>query len=136
MNSSKKKILIVEDELAYAKLLTSQLTAKGYDIITAKDGEEGLKKAETQQPDLILLDIRMPRMDGMAVLAHLKKSGVASTAKIIMLTNLEPNEEIIQKVISDLPSYYFVKSNITLDELIEKITHLLNDEPVHRKEAS
>lgn len=124
-----KKILIVEDELAYAKLLTDQLSSRSYQVFSASNGEEGLAKAKKEQPDLILLDIRMPKMDGLTMLSQLRKeerkSGTGQRAKAIMLTNLEPDETIVQKAMIDQPAYYFVKSDTKLEDLIKKIEELL-----------
>ena len=120
-----KKILIVEDELAYVKLLHDQLVAKGYEVITAKDGKEGLALAQKEEPDMILLDIRMPVMDGMTMLSLLRKNGNGKKAKVIMLTNLEPDDKIIGDVVKDQPAYYFIKSDVKLDDMLEKIHELL-----------
>jgi len=120
-----QKILVVEDELAYLKLLNSQLTEKGYTVIEAINGKIGLEKANSEKPDLILLDIRMPVMDGMAMLDALRKQESGKKTKVIMLTNLEPDDKIIGKVVSDQPSYYFVKSDIQFNDLLEKIKDLL-----------
>lgn len=123
-----KKILIVEDELAYLKLLGSQLTAQGYEVIEATDGKAGLEVAKKEKPDLILLDIRMPVMDGLAMLKLLRQEVSGKTIKVIILTNLEPDDKIIEEVVNDLPSYYFVKSNIQFNSLLEKIDELLKEE--------
>lgn len=120
-----KKILVVEDELAYLKLLNSQLTAKGYTVIEAINGKKGLEKAKSENPDLILLDIRMPVMDGMAMLDLLRKEEAGKETKVIILTNLEPDNKIIANVVSDEPSYYFVKSDIQFNELLDKVKELL-----------
>lgn len=120
-----KKILIVEDELAYLKLLKDQLTKSGYKVEEASNGKLGLKIAKKQKPDLILLDIRMPIMDGMTMLNLIRKSETGKKTKVIILTNLEPDDKIISEVVTDLPSYYFVKSDIKLDELLTKIKELL-----------
>ena len=121
-----KKILVVEDELAYLKLLNSQLTEKGYQVIEAADGKQGLEKAKSENPDLILLDIRMPVMDGMVMLDLLRKEETGKKTKVIILTNIEPDEKIIKEVVQDQPSYYFVKSDIQFDDLLEKIQELLS----------
>lgn len=121
-----KKILIVEDEHAYLKLLSSQLTEKGYMVIEAIDGQKGLEKAKSERPDLILLDIRMPIMDGMAMLRALRKEEVDKT-KVIVLTNLEPDDKILKEVVDNQPSYYFIKSDIQFNELLEKIKDLLSE---------
>jgi len=120
-----KKILIVEDELAYVKLLHDQLTAKGYEVVSAKDGKEGLEMAQREKPDMVLLDIRMPVMDGMTMLSLLRKSEAGKTVKVIMLTNLEPDDKIIGEVVKDQPAYYFIKSDVKLDAMLEKIQELL-----------
>lgn len=120
-----KKILIIEDDLAYLKLLNDQLYKNGYEVIEAKDGEKGLALAKFQHPDLILLDIRMPVMNGITMLDELRKDTYGKSAKVIILTNLEPDDKILQKVLEDQPTYYFVKSDIQLAELIEKIKELL-----------
>jgi two-component system alkaline phosphatase synthesis response regulator PhoP len=78
-----KKILVVEDELAYLKLLNSQLTQKGYKVIEAINGKNGLAKAKSENPDLILLDIRMPVMDGMAMLSLLRKEEQGDEHEVI-----------------------------------------------------
>lgn len=122
-----KKILVVEDELAYLKLLNSQLTQKGYRVIEAINGKKGLERAKSENPDLILLDIRMPVMDGMAMLSLLRKEEKGKKTKVIMLTNLEPDDKIIAEAVEDQPSYYFVKSDIQFDNLLEKIKEVLDE---------
>jgi len=120
-----KKILIVEDETAYLNLLCNQLTAKGYTVIEAVNGKIGLEKAKTEKPDLILLDVRMPVMDGMAMLDLLRKDATIKSTKVIMLTNLEPSVKIISAMVKDQPTYYFVKSDMQFGELLTKIKELL-----------
>lgn len=122
-----KKILIVEDELAYVKLLRDQLTAKGYQVIEAKDGKEGLEMAKKENPDMILLDIKMPLMDGMTMLDLLRKDEQGKSTKVIVLTNLEPDDKIIKDVVKDQPAYYFVKSDVKLEDMLDKIKSLLSE---------
>jgi len=120
-----KKILIVEDELAYLELLNAQLSKEGYTVITATDGKKGLDMAKNENPDLILLDIRLPVMDGMAMLSLLREEGIHT--KVVILTNLEPDNKIIKGAVKDQPSYYFIKSDIRFNDLIGKIKELLAD---------
>ena len=119
------KIVIIEDELAYLKLLHEQLALKGYQVIEAHDGLEGLEIIKKEKPDLVLLDIRMPKMDGMTMLDLLRKDDAGKTVKVIFLTNLEADEKILKKVVEELPLYYFVKSDTELDKLIGKIEEIL-----------
>lgn len=120
-----KKILIVDDEPSYIRLLTDQLSGIGYTIITATDGKKGLSVAKKERPDLILLDIKMPVMDGMAMLDQLRADEDIKSTKVIMLTNLEPDDNIITGVIKDQPTHYFVKSDTKFAELLDKINELL-----------
>lgn len=120
-----KKILIVEDERAYLELLNTQLSKEGYAVIVAMDGKKGLEMAKSEHPDLILLDIRLPVLDGMAMMSILRKEGVRS--KIIILTNLEPDTKILEGAYTDHPSYYFIKSDIQFSELLRKIKQLLGE---------
>jgi len=120
-----KKILVIEDETAYVRLLQDELRNNGYTVIDASDGKTGLALAKLERPDLILLDIRMPGMDGMELLTNLRKDSYGKTAKVILLTNLEPDDSILKKVLEDQPSYYLVKSDIQLSELLNKIKELV-----------
>jgi DNA-binding response OmpR family regulator len=122
-----KKILIIEDELAYLKLLKSELVKKGYAVVEAIDGKKGLEAAEKEKPDLIILDIRMPVMDGMTMLSLLRKEEWGKEVKVIILTNLEPDDKILGGVVADEPSYYFAKSDIHLEELFAKIKGLIGE---------
>jgi DNA-binding response OmpR family regulator len=119
-----QKILIIEDELAYVRLLRDKL-GHSYRVIHATDGKEGLRLALKEKPDLILLDVRMPKMDGLSVLHELRRDTYGKKAKVILLTNLEASDKIVIRVTKDLPTYYFVKSDVELDYVLEKIQDLL-----------
>lgn len=121
----KKVLLIVEDEIAFQKLMGDQLRKDGYEIISAEDGQKGLNLAKSKHPDLILLDIKLPIMDGLTVLDELRKDKWGKDAKVIVLTNLEPDKEILAQVLVNKPALYLVKSNIKLSELKEKILNIL-----------
>ena len=106
-------------------MLNSTLTERGYEVIEAQDGRQGLELAISQHPDLILLDIKMPVMDGIGMLKELRKVEGGRHTKVIMLTNLEPDDKIIGEMVEDQPSYYIVKSDIQFMDLLEKIKELL-----------
>lgn len=120
-----RKILVVEDEIAYLKLLQNQLTKSNYEVIKAENGKVGLAVAKRIHPDLIILDLRMPVMDGIAMLNELRKDPYGETVKVIVLTNLEPNDLILKELLVDKPTYYLIKSDIQLTELLEKVKELL-----------
>ena len=81
-----KKILIIEDEAELVKLIDLRLKASNFDVIAAYDGEEGLKKAKDEKPDLILLDIIMPKIDGLVVCRRLKDDPETSKIPVIIIT--------------------------------------------------
>jgi len=83
---SKKKILVVDDEPQFRLLVQKRLQANGYDVVQAVDGADGLEKARTEKPDLILLDIMMPHMNGVEVLKVLKSEDTTRDIPVVMLT--------------------------------------------------
>jgi len=127
MDSLKKTILIVEDEALMLSALAEKLNTEGFNTLQAKDGEEGLKTALRERPDLILLDILMPRLNGLAMMRKLRsESDWGKRVPIIFLTNLSPDEEsIIEIVTKEEPTYYLVKTDWSLDEVADKIRERL-----------
>ena len=119
-----KKILVVEDESSYLKILKDQLVTNGFDVIEAIDGSKGLSLAKLEHPDLIILDVRMPGMTGLAMLDELRKDAYGKHVKVIVLTNIEPDDSMLRQVLQDLPTYYLMKIDTKLGELIEKIQTL------------
>jgi len=87
------KILIVDDELDFNELLQERLGAEGYKIVAAKDGEEALEKVENENPDLIVLDIMMPKVDGFEVCRALKKDARYSKIPIIFLSAMSQGDD-------------------------------------------
>jgi len=116
-----KILLLIEDDGILLSMYQKFLVNHGYDVHTAMDGDEGLQKALTDHPDLILLDIRMPKMDGMTMLKLLRQDAWGKDAKVIILTNLDPTDTILQGVVRDHPTYYLVKANTKMEDVLEKI---------------
>ncbi|MEO8065932.1 MAG: response regulator [Candidatus Doudnabacteria bacterium] len=125
--TAKTKILIIEDDASLLKVLTDMLQLEGFEPLTAINGEEGLKKALSENPDLILLDILMPVMDGLTMLEKLRRANdFGKTVPVIILTNLSADSaDVIKKVAKNNPSYYIVKSSLTIQEVVEKIKERL-----------
>ena len=117
----KKTILIIEDELPMLKALSDKFSFEGFGILEAKDGAEGLKAALEKKPDLIILDIFMPVMDGKAMLEKLRGDAWGKTVPVIILTNLNPDDKTLNELMKNGPSYYFIKSKWKLEELVEKV---------------
>ncbi|MEK7568766.1 MAG: response regulator [Patescibacteria group bacterium] len=120
MTDKKKIILVIEDEEPLRRVLKDILTVEGYSIIETKDGVEGLERALKEHPDLILLDIVMPKMDGLEMLKQLRTDEWGKTAPVIVLTNLSDNEDVAKAMESEAFEY-FVKTDIKIDEVIAKI---------------
>lgn len=115
-----QKILVVEDEPAYVKLLNNQLTARGYEVIEARDGFEGLKLALGKKPDLILLDLIMPRVSGLAMLNILRRFKWGERVPVFVLTNAYQSGEISEAMHSRV-SRYIIKSELKFENLLEDI---------------
>ena len=120
-----KKILFVEDEAALQKTLGEILRREGYEVVSALDGESGFKLAEAQQPDLILLDLVLPKLNGFEVLQKLKEDPATKKIPVIILTNLERMEDI-EKALELGATTYLVKVNYSLNEVLEKIRNTLD----------
>jgi DNA-binding response OmpR family regulator len=122
--NKKTKILIVEDEVIINKAYTDELRSEGFLVMTAMNGRDGLELALRERPDLILLDILMPVMDGLTMMDKLRevKDLYGKNVPIILLTNLSASEEKIMKSITkNEPAYYLVKSDWNLSDVIKKI---------------
>ena len=121
-----KKILFVEDESALQKTFGDILKQEGYEMISALDGETGFNLARTKKPDLILLDLILPRMHGFEVLKKLKEEPETKEIPVIVLTNLEKMENVEQAVKLGATAY-LVKTQYTIEELIEKIKKAIEE---------
>jgi DNA-binding response OmpR family regulator len=119
-NLHPKKVLIVEDEERMGELPGSAFAKAGAVILHAKDGEEGFAVAHEQMPDLIILDIMLPGMDGLSMLHKMRKEEWGLDIPVIILTNLSPDDRIIQEVVHDEPSFYLVKANTTVEDIVSK----------------
>jgi two-component system alkaline phosphatase synthesis response regulator PhoP len=117
-----KKILIAEDEPAMLAALTDKFKREGCIVVQAENGEVALDLAAKEKPDIILLDILMPKKSGMEVLNDLRKgSDWGKTVPVIILTNLSQDESIMGGIAENKPLYYLVKSDWKLYEVVEKV---------------
>ncbi len=120
---NKKKILVIEDEATLQKALNEVLVQEGYEVLSALDGISGLDLILKESPDLVLLDIILPKMDGFDVLKRLKEKG--SEVPIIILTNLSDINDI-QKALDLGATTYLVKADFHLEDVLKKIKELLS----------
>ena len=121
-----KKILFVEDEPSLQKAIGEVLTQEGYEIITAPDGEEGVKLTKQDGIDLILLDLILPKKDGFEVLKEIKEDEKTKNIPVIVLTNLEGTGDV-EKALSLGATTYLVKANYELEDVVKTVKeHISN----------
>ena len=120
-----KKLLIVDDDSVVRTMYEGRFTGEEFTTITAGNGEEGLTLALKEHPDLILLDVDMPKMDGITMMQRLRFDAWGKTVPIILLTNLDTNDKILQGVVKAEPSYYLLKDQVEPEEVFEKVKEVL-----------
>ena len=119
----KKKILVVEDEPHIIKLISFILKSSGYDVIEAEIGAVGLKKAKAEKPDMIILDVMMPKMDGFEVAKKLKADPATRNIPILMLSSKAQFEDKMKGIDSGATDY--ITKPFDREELLQKIEELL-----------
>jgi len=119
-----KKILVVEDEPALQKSLLEYLKRENFETLGASNGEDGIVLAKKERPDLILLDIVLPRKNGYEVIKELKSDDNTSRIPIVLLTNLGSYADV-EKALNLGATTYLVKADYKLEEIIAKIKEIL-----------
>lgn len=119
-----KKILLVDDDLTIAEMYSERLEVEGYELVISHDGESGLAAAKAEKPDLILLDIMMPKMNGLDVAKALKDEPAVKNVPIVFLTALLQDADKVNALTSG-DNQYIVKSETTPGELVVKVAELL-----------
>lgn len=118
-----KKVLIIDDEVTLQKTLSEVLSQEGFAVSSSMDGENGLELAKNLIPDIILLDIIMPRLNGFKVLEELKKSAETKEIPVLILTNLDGESEA-KKMLQSGAVDCMVKSNHGLEDIVAKIKEI------------
>jgi len=124
MSDNKKKIILVEDDKFLSEMYVVKLTESGFEVDVAADGEEGLNKIKEQKPDLVLLDIVLPKMDGFEVLRNIKNEPGLKNVSVIALTNLGQKEEV-EKGLKLGADDYIIKAHFTPTEVVAKAKKVL-----------
>jgi len=120
----KVKVLIVDDDAFLSGIYATKLELEGFAVVTARDGDEGLKAAFKEKPELILLDVLMPKLDGFEVLKRLKADASTKDTPVIMLTNLGQKEDI-EKGLEEGAVDYLIKAHFVPAEAVAKIKKVL-----------
>ena len=124
MNKPKKQILVVEDYPPTLRALVDKFTREGFDVLEARDGEEGLELALKEHPDLILLDLKMPKMDGITMLKNLRADDSSKDIPVIILTNLNEPKKMAEALESETYDY-LVKTDWKLKDIVKKVKEKL-----------
>lgn len=132
MENNKAKILFVDDDNFLRKVYQAELGEQGYEVILAADGEEGLEKAKIIDPDLIILDMIMPKKSGFEVLTELQNDANTKNIPVIILSNLGQEDDVKKGL--DLGAVdYLVKDNITLTTIVEKINQYIHSKSMSKQ---
>lgn len=120
MENKHQTILIVEDEDSLLSALTTEFTSAGFHVLTAGDGEEGLRVALAEKPALILADVLMPKMDGIQMLHALREDPYGKDVPVVVLTNVHDTAAMVQ-ALEHHAFDYLVKSDYTPGEIVAKV---------------
>jgi DNA-binding response OmpR family regulator len=118
--NKKNTVLIVEDETDLRELLKKKLTDENFEVLEAENGKVGLEVSLSKHPDVILLDIVMPVMDGLSMLEELRKNEWGLGAKVIVLSNLNEAEKVSESLEKNIYNY-LIKSNWEPDDIVKLI---------------
>ncbi|OGF61314.1 hypothetical protein A2662_00470 [Candidatus Giovannonibacteria bacterium RIFCSPHIGHO2_01_FULL_45_33] len=121
---AKTKVLIVDDDEFLLEMYAMKFTEFGFQVDTAENGEEAVKKAKADPPDVILMDVVMPKMDGFDLLRNLKKENAAPDAVTLVLTNLGQKDDV-EKGMKLGATDYIIKAHFTPSEVVKRVESLL-----------
>lgn len=124
MSGGKNKVLIVEDDVSLLNLYVKKFTNSGYQVVTAEDGQQGLEKAESEKPDVILLDIMLPVMNGFEVLKNLKKRKIIDKIPVVILSNYGETKNVTEGLVSGAVEY-LIKVEHTPEEVVNIVEDAL-----------
>jgi DNA-binding response OmpR family regulator len=121
----KKKVLVIEDDVFLSQLLLNRLQKLGVDVIRAMDGDDGLKSIKNDQPNLVLLDLILPRKSGFEILEIIRSDPLIQNVPIIIISNLGQDSDISKgKELGAIE--YFVKAKTSIDGLVDKVKEVLS----------
>jgi DNA-binding response OmpR family regulator len=126
MAGAGRRILLVEDDRFLRKAAEAALSRSGFTVLTATDGEEALRMARAEVPDLVLLDLIMPKMQGFEVLRALKQEPATAAMPVVVLSNLGQDADVRQAREAGAAAY-LVKANLALGELVRRVQEILGE---------
>jgi len=123
---AKAKLLLVEDDVTLVKMYERKFLSDGYEVVVAYDGLEGLEKATKEKPDLILLDIMLPRLDGLALFKKMRSTPETFNTPVLLLTNFGQEDAVFECFKLGAVDY-LVKSDVTPQQVVAKVENFLNE---------
>ncbi len=125
MAEGERRILLAEDDRFLRKAAEARLRQGGFTVLAAVDGEEALRLARAETPDLVLLDLIMPKIQGFGVLKALKEDPATASIPVIVLSNLG-QERDVQRAMELGAVAYFIKAHLSLHELVQRVSEVLD----------
>ena len=128
-NNKKNLIAIIEDEPAMQKVITDAFQISGFDVICESNGQDGLTLILDKKPDLVILDIFMPIMDGEQMIKKLRLDDWGKNVPVVVLTNISLDQSKLAKtIIETTPDFYLIKSDWSIHEIVKKAKEILAHE--------
>ncbi len=124
-DSQKPTVLLIEDDKFLRELIVQKLEKEGFEVESAIEAKEAFKLMDEKKPDVVLLDLVLPGMDGFSITRKIKENSQTSDIAVIILSNLAQKEDF-ERAMSEGASDYLIKANFTLGEVVEKIRNVLN----------
>lgn len=126
MPDTKIKICLVDDDQNILDIYTKKLTSRGYQIVSASDGKIGLEIMRAEKPDLAMIDVNMPEMDGLTLMEHMQQEPALEKIPVIVLTN-EDNEPTIRRASQISPEFFLLKAQTDPQKAVEVIEKVLSE---------
>ena len=120
-----RKILIIEDDTIFQKVLSRSLTDAGFSVRGAGDGEEGIRFADQDAPDMIILDVILPKKDGFAVMEYVSRSPKLKAIPVVVITNLEGSHDV-ERMMTLGAKGFLIKVNYSMDEIVQAIKNIMD----------
>lgn len=126
MAEGARRVLLAEDDRFLRRAASAGLRQQGFTVLTAEDGEQALTVARAERPDLVLLDLIMPKLSGFEVLKALKEDPATTRIPVIVLSNLGQHQDM-DRAMTLGATAYFIKAHLSLHELVKKVAEVLGD---------
>jgi len=123
----KKKILLIEDDFTLSSILVDKFTQEGFEVLSSSNGEGGLAIAFKEHPDIILLDIILPDLNGISVIKEIRDDKWGEKVPIFVLSNLSEKEKVFEGSQKNLIDDYLIKAELKIQELVKKVREKLKD---------